>query len=431
MVEPGNKYPSHLRKSQEWLLRAERVIPLSTQTLSKAPTQFVSGVSPVYLQRGRGSRVWDVDGNEYVDFPMALGPVILGYAEPAVNEAIRRQLEDGITFTMMHPLEVEVSERIVALCPGVEAVRFGKSGSDVLTAAVRAARAHTGRSMVFVCGYHGWHDWFIGTTSRSRGVPSAVAALTIPFAFGDLDALQELLIRYEGRVAAVVLEPSGAVVPGDGYLQGVVNLTRQFGAVSIFDEVITGFRLAPGGARERYGVLPDLSCYGKALGNGMPIAAVAGSWSIMREFEDVFVSGTHGGETLALAAAATVLDTLADGAVLAEIEARGRRMLTGIADLIARHGIANRVVVGGEPQRAVVSFPGDTDFVVRSWVQQTLMQRGVIFNGSMFICARHTDKEIDDALNAFDIAFAALADSTDIGGLIKGGIVQPVFRVLA
>ena len=261
--------------SNEWWERAQRVIPLGTQTLSKSPTQFVQGALPIYLERGAGARVWDVDGNEWLDYPMALGPVILGYAEPAVDDAVREQLARGITFTLMHPLEVEVAERIVAMCPGVEAVRFAKSGSDAMSGAIRAARAITDRDIVLVGGYHGWHDWYIGTTTRNRGVPKAVIDLTDGFAFNDVDDLRRVLERHAGSVAAVVLEPAGADVPEPGYLQAVVDLAHEHGALAVFDEVITGFRLAPGGARERYGVEPDLSCYGKALGNGMPIAAVA------------------------------------------------------------------------------------------------------------------------------------------------------------
>jgi glutamate-1-semialdehyde 2,1-aminomutase/spore coat polysaccharide biosynthesis protein SpsF len=396
--------------------------------LSKGPSQFVQGVAPIYLQRGRGSHVWDVDGNEFIDYPMGLGPVILGYAEPVVDEAIRRQLADGITFTLMHPLEVEVAERIVALCPGVEAVRFGKSGSDALSAAVRASRAHTGRSHVLVAGYHGWHDWFVASTTRNRGVPAEVAALTSTFAFNDLDALERALTSHAGQVAAVVLEPSGLDVPNDGFLQGMVDLARTHGAVSIFDEVITGFRLAAGGARQRYGVIPDLSCYGKALGNGMPVSAVAGGWDVMRAFEEVFFSMTHGGETLSLAAAAAVLDTVADGTVLARIEQLGSRMLHGLQGLVAGHDIGDRVRIGGEPARTVVAFAGADHLVARSWVQQCLLGEGCLFNGSMFICARHTEVEIDRALAAFDAAFKVLVEHDDVARLLDGPPVQPVFR---
>jgi len=414
--------------SNAWWERAQRVIPLGTQTLSKSPTQFVQGALPIYLERGRGAHVWDVDGNEWIDYPMALGPVILGYCEPAVDDAIRAQLDHGITFTLMHPLEVEVAERIVGLCPGVEAVRFGKSGSDAMSAAVRAARAYTGRDVILVGGYHGWHDWYIGTTTRNRGVPKAVADLAVPFRFNDLDDLERALRVHRGDVAAVLVEPAGAEAPEPGYLDRLVELAVEHGAVSVFDEIITGFRLAPGGARERYGVVPDLSCYGKALGNGMPIAAVAGRWEHMRVFDDIFFSGTHGGEALSLAAARAVLDVLADGTVLAGIEARGRRMLDGIRSLIDQHGVSNRVQVGGEPPRAVIGFAGADHLVVKSFVQQTLAQRGVLFNGSMFISSRHDDSDIDQALSGFDDAFNTLAAHDDVAPLLQGPAVQPVFR---
>ena len=417
-----------LDQSRAWWERAQRVIPLGTQTLSKSPTQFVQGVSPIYLARGKGAHVWDVDGNEYIDYPMALGPVILGYAEPVVDAAIAAQLELGITFTLMHPLEVEVAERIVAMCPGVEAVRFAKSGSDAMSGAIRAARALTGRDVVLVAGYHGWHDWYIGTTTRHVGVPETVRGLTETFAFNDVRDLERAIAGSRGNVAAVVLEPSGAERPADGFLQAAVELAHRAGALAIFDEIITGFRLAPGGARERYGVIPDYSCYGKALGNGMPIAAVAGAWSEMRVFEDIFFSGTHGGEALSLAAACAVLDTLRDGIVLKGINSLGQHLQAGIVELVARHGVGDRVRVGGEPERTVVGFAGDDHLVVKSWVQQTLAESAVLFNGSMFVSARHTMDDVETTLAAFDKAFAALAGGADVGPLLRGDPVKPVFR---
>jgi glutamate-1-semialdehyde aminotransferase len=421
---------TELDRSRAWWARAEAVIPLGTQTLSKSPTQFVQGVSPIFLERALGAHVWDVDGNEYIDYPMALGPVLLGYRDPRVNAAVRAQLEAGITFTLMHPLEVEVAERIVAMCPGVEAVRFGKTGSDAVSGAVRAARAITGRDHVVALGYHGWHDWYIGATTRDLGVPDAVQELTRVASFGDLDALAEVFRTLPDSIAAVVLEPAGVEVPAPGYLQAVVDLAHDRGALVVFDEIITGFRVAPGGARERYGVNPDLSCYGKALGNGMPISAVAGDWDTMRVFEQIFFSGTHGGETLSLAAAATVLDVIADGTVLKAMEERGLQLRDGIAALIDRHGANGRVRVSGEPHRSVVSFSGADHLVVKSWVQQCLIEQGVLFNGSMFVCEKHDDEDVDRTLRAFDTAFAALGDGADVRDLLKGPPVQPVFREL-
>lgn len=406
--------------------RALRSIPLGTQTLSKSPTQFVGGVHPKYVVRGRGSHLWDLDGNEWIDEPMGLGPILLGYAEPAVDDAIRAQLDDGITFSLMHPLEVDVAERIIALCPGVEAVRFGKTGSDVVSAAVRAARATTGRDRVLALGYHGWHDWYIGTTTRDAGVPRAVAERSTAIPYADLDALGTELAR--GDVAAVVLEPSGATAPPPGYLEALIDATRAAGAISVFDEVITGFRLAPGGARERYGVEPDLSCYGKALGNGMPIAAVGGRWELMQVFEEIFFSGTHGGEALSLAAARAVLDTIADGTVLAGIEARGRQLLNGVTALVERHGIDGLVTVGGEPQRVVLGFGGEEPLVTKSWVQQCQAAAGCIFNGSLFTCARHTEEDVATILSGFDTAFEVIGRGDDIAAKLAGPPVAPVFR---
>jgi glutamate-1-semialdehyde aminotransferase len=415
-------------RSRALWARAERVIPMGTQTLSKSPTQWVQGVHPIYLERGRGAHVWDVDGNELIDYPMALGPVLLGYCEPVVDDAIREQLERGITFTLMHPLEVEVAERIVAMCPGVEAVRFGKSGSDALTGAVRAARAITGRDHVLVGGYHGWHDWYIGSTTRRAGVPAADRDLVRGFAYNDVESLEAALAERRGQVAAVVLEPSGAETPNDGYLQRVVDLAAGAGALSIFDEVITGFRLAPGGARQRYGVQPDISCYGKALGNGMPISAIGGRWQVMRVFEEIFFSGTHGGEALSLAAARAVLDTIADGTVLRGINALGTSLLVGAERLVDKHGVRAVVRVGGEPERTVIGFAGDDSLVTKSWMQQCMADHGVLFNGGFFISARHDEHDIAVALEALDVALGPIADGADLAALLRGPAVQPVFR---
>ena len=382
---------------------------------------------PGFLSRGRGGHVWDVDGTEWVDFPMALGAVLLGHAEPAVEQAIARQLRDGVSFTLMHPLEVEVAERIAALCPGVEAVRFAKTGSDATAAAVRVARSLTGRSRVLVCGYHGWHDWYAASTTRTRGVPDALRGLATGFPFNDLGRLAALLDA--GDVAAVVLEPTGEVLPEPGFLAGVVELCRRAGAVSVFDEMVSGFRVAPGGVREKYGAVPDLSCYGKALGNGMPIAAVAGSAAVMGEFERVLVSGTSAGETLSLAAARAVLDAVAGGEVQARTEMLGTALLAGFRASIHRHGVGGQVRAGGEPTRPVLAFPAGGG-LARGWVQQCFADAGALCAGVVNVCARHTDQDVALALAAFDRACAGLAglDDGDLADRLGGGPAEPPLR---
>ena len=430
------KVERRLDESAELLERASRVIPAHTQTLSKNPTQWVQGVAPSYIARGEGAYVWDVDGNRYLDFPMALGPILLGYGHPAVNEAIERQLRDGIVFTLPHPIEVEVAERVVEAVPCAERVRFAKTGSDATTAAVRLARACTGRDGVIVCGYHGWQDWYIGTTSRSIGVPEAVQALSDSFTFNDLDSLDAALQRQAGTSAAVVLEPVGADEPADGFLEGVVERAHTAGALVVFDEIITGFRLALGGAQERYGVLPDLAAFGKALGNGMPISALVGQAEYMNRLADVFFSGTHGSEALSLAAARAVLEELTPE-LFEQLHAHGNRLRSGVQEAIDETGVGELVTIGGAAPRTVtiVREPEGSDqrLLARSIVQQELLKRGVLFNGSNFISAAHTAEDIDHAVESYREAFGVLAAALlgELEDALDGPPVQPAFRSLA
>src|SRR6185312_4158210 len=219
------------RRSEELLARAERTIPLCTQTFSKSKTQFPYGVSPFYAARAQGSHLWDADGNEYIDFISSLCAVTLGYNDPDVTAAVRAQLDNGVIFSLPTELEVQVSELLVELVPCAERVRFGKNGSDATAGAVRLARAFTGRDRVAVCGYHGWQDWYIGATARHRGVPQAVRDLTHNFPFNDLQALETLFDTHAGEFAAVILEPMNVVAPAAGYLEGVRDLAHKHGAL--------------------------------------------------------------------------------------------------------------------------------------------------------------------------------------------------------
>jgi glutamate-1-semialdehyde aminotransferase len=414
--------------------RATRRIPTLAQTFSKAPTQFVQGVAPVYLARGAGSHVWDVDGNEYIDYPMALGPVILGHNERAVTEAAIAQLQRGIAFSLPHPLEVELSELLGELIPAAEMVRFGKNGSDVTSGAVRAARAATGRDLIACCGYHGWQDWFIGTTTRSRGVPRAVRELTKTFAYNDLDSLERIFAAHPGEVAAVILEPVGVVEPVPGFLEGVRDLAHRNGALLIFDEVVTGFRLDLGGAQRRYGVTPDLACFGKAMGNGFPIAAVVGSAAIMPVFDEIFFSFTFGGDALSLAASIATIRFMQEEPVIPHLWAQGAALQRGYNALAAELGIAHLTECVGLPPRTVVTFrdeQGNESLVFKTLVQQECLKRGVLFSGSHNLCYRHSDEDIAQTLEVYRTALTILAEAVDRGDALErleGPVVEPVFR---
>jgi glutamate-1-semialdehyde aminotransferase len=423
-----------LRRSAELLRRGEQLIPGASQTLSKGPSQWVQGVAPNYLARADGAYVWDVDGNRYLDFPMALGPIILGHRYAAVDGAITEQLRNGITFTLPHPIEIDVAERVLALVPGAERVRFAKSGSDATSAAVRLARATTGRERVIVAGYHGWHDWYIASTTRNKGVPEAVRALIESVAFGDIDALTEALERWPQKVACLVCEPVGVVEPEPALLQEMIDIAHRHGTLVVFDEIITGFRLAPGGAQQHFGVRADLVCFGKALGNGMPISALAGPAATMDELSDVFFSGTHGGETLSLAAARATLEVLTSEPVHERLWRLGRQLQIGVGEAIARHGIGDWVSCSGAAPWTIVSVrerdPAAATLPAKSLIQQEMLKRGILFNGSNFISFAHTEADIDTAIaaygEAFEILAAALPD--DIEARLEGPPLTPAFR---
>jgi glutamate-1-semialdehyde aminotransferase len=426
-----------LTRSQELLARARRLIPGASQTMSKGPTQWAQGLAPAYLHRGRGARVQDVDGRWYLDFPMALGPVVLGHGHPAVNAAIRAQLQDGIAFTLPHPLELEVAERIAAIVPNAERVRFGKSGSDVTSAAIRLARAVTGRERVLSAGYHGWHDWYIGSTSMHAGVPRAVRELTEVIPWGDLGELRTALERHPGEIAAVILEPVGIAEPPTGYLQGVVEVAHEHGALAVFDEIITGFRLAPGGAQEHYGAMADLACFGKALGNGMPISALVGRGEIMDALERVFFSGTHGGEALSLAAARATLEVMQTESVHDHLWRLGARLQEGVRGAIAHHGLEEWVLCGGAAPWTIVSVrepdPQGATLPAKTLLQQEMLRAGVLYNGSNFVSLAHGEEEIDEAIDAYDHAFGRLAQALPDGveALLEAPPVSQVFRAIS
>jgi glutamate-1-semialdehyde aminotransferase/spore coat polysaccharide biosynthesis protein SpsF (cytidylyltransferase family) len=428
-----------IAESEAWWHRREGLIPAGTMTLSKGPTQFVDGVAPKYLARGLGSHVWDVDGNEYIDYPLGLGAVTLGHRHPEVNRAISRQLEEsGISFTLMHPLEVKLAERLREVVPCAEMVRFGKNGSDATSAAVRAARAYTGRPMIARCGYHGWQDWSVDSSYgiRSRGVPEEVKALTVAFGYNDPASLEARFAEHPNRIAAVILEPVVTVLPKDGFLERVRDIAHAHGAVLIFDEIVTGFRLARGGAMEYFGVTPDLAALGKGLGNGMPISVVAGRSEVMKAFEEVFFSFTFGGETLSIAAALTVIDVMEREDYWAHISRLGMRLQQGYRELVAEFGLEEVTDCVGLPQWTVITFAqtGHLDpLVAKSLFQQEVLKRGILFNGVQFLSLAHTEEEIERTLEVYREAMKVLrfaVDTDSAAALLEGRPIEPVFRIV-
>jgi len=423
------------RRSEEWLARAMRTIPLGSQTFSKSPTHLPVGAAPLYAERAEGARIWDLDGRVYVDFTSALAAVLLGYRDPDVDAAIREQLDRGISFSLPHPLEAQVAEMLVERIPCAERVRFGKNGSDATTAAIRLARAHTGRERVVVCGYHGWHDWYIASTSRDRGVPASTRALTHAFPYDDLDALDAILARHGHEVAAVILEPMAATPPAPGFLEGVRDRAAESGALLVFDETVTGFRFHRGGAQALFGVTPDLATFGKGLANGLPLSAVVGTAALMRGMEEIFFSTTFGGETLSLAAARAVLEKLDREPVLARIAERGEAILAGVERLVARHDLEKALAVSGHPAWSFLHVAEDgigEAGALRTLFLQEVFARGVLTLGTHNLSYAHSAADVELLLGVYDEVFGILAEALATGTVrarLRCEPLRPLFRV--
>ncbi|WP_126444175.1 aminotransferase class III-fold pyridoxal phosphate-dependent enzyme [Sulfuricystis multivorans] len=422
-------------RSEAFLARAEKVIPLGSQTFSKSKTQYPFGVSPYFASHAQGCRLWDIDGNAYLDCVMGLAAFILGYGDPEVNTAVKAQLDKGSLFSLPATLETEVAERLCAMVPCAEMVRFGKNGSDATAGAIRLARAYTGRDHVAVCGYHGWQDWYIGSTARNKGVPQAVCELTHTFAYNDLASLDRLFDAYPGQIAAVILEPMNVSFPQPGFLEGVRERATRHGTVLVFDETITGFRFANGGAQEVFGVIPDLATFGKGLANGFPLSALVGHRALMREMEEIFFSFTFGGETLSLAAASATLDKLGKSPILAEIAARGERFKAALKALIERNGLAGCLSVSGHPSW-IFLLVSDTEaasqWEIRTWLMQELFARGILWIGSHNLSAAHDEAALAALLDGYGeilpMLFRHLVKGT-LSQVLRCEPLQPLFRV--
>jgi glutamate-1-semialdehyde aminotransferase len=428
-IDSNQGYPA-IEKSNDLYKRAKGLIPCFSQTLAKGPTQYVNGIAPKYLVRGKGSHVWDADGNEYLDYNMGIGPLILGYTYPAVDEAIRRQLADGITFSLMHPLEVEVAEMLREIIPNAESVRFSKSGADVTSAAVRISRAYTGKNKILCCGYHGWHDWYVSTIALNAGIPKEIKELTYTFSYNEIESL---LWSIDDDVAAVILEPVVFEQPRDDFLLKVAELCRQRGIVLIFDEMWTGFRMSLGGAQEYFGIKADLATFSKAIANGMPVSVLTGRKELMQVLEnEVFFFTTFGGEALSLAAVKATIQEMKNKNVISTISAVGDILKEGYNNIVAELGLDYTRAIGYS-FRTMVSFDEKAGnfLALKSFVQQELIKRGILWSGMHNISYSHSIQDIEYTLSAYrevlGLLKEAVKDNT-VSKQIRGIPVQPTFR---
>ena len=428
-IKFNDNYPV-IKKSNELYNKALDLIPSLTQTLAKGPTQHINGIAPKYLQRGKGSHVWDVDGNEYLDYNMGIGPLSLGYAYEKVDNAIREQLNNGITFSLMHPLEVEVAELIHEIIPNAESIRYSKTGADITSAAVRVARAFTKREKVLCCGYHGWHDWYVSVTARNFGIPQAVQDLTSTFNYNDIQSVKDSLDK---DTACVILEPFVFEAPKDNFLQELKEVCEANGTLLIFDEMWTGFRISLGGAQEYFNVKADLACFSKAVANGMPIAILTGRKDVMNLLDkDVFFYTTFGGEALSLAAVKATVTEIKEKNVPAYLQKQGNKLKEGYNKIAADLDM-NYTKCSGYDCRTIISFneTAGNPLELKSLVQQELIKRGILWSGFHNMSFSHSDKDIEYTLGAYKEVLPILKQAVNeknVAGYLKGKPVEPVFR---
>ena len=421
--------------------KAHRLIPGGAHTYSKGDDQFPEQAPP-FIARGKGCHVWDLDGNEYIEYGMGLRAVTLGHAFDPVVEAATRQMQLGVNFSRPTKLEVDLAEAVLKLIDGADMVKFAKNGSDVTTAAVKLARAYTQRDLIAICADHPFFsvdDWFIGTTELNAGIPEAISGMTLKFRYNDTASLRSLFDQYPGQIACVVMEPETAVQPQSGFLGEVKQLCEERGTVLIFDEMITGFRWHLGGAQKFHGVTPDLSTFGKAMGNGFAIAALVGKREIMRlggldhDQPRVFLlSTTHGAETHALAASLETIRVFREQNVIEHLWKQGERLHTLISQEVTAQHLEDYFVLKGRPCNLVFETRDGNRIPSQAFRTLFLQEliRGGVLAPSFVVSFSHTDSDIECTARVVHAALGVYRKALNdgIGKYLHGRAVQPVNR---
>ncbi len=422
------------KNSELFLERAEKSIPLGSQTFSKSRIQYPVGISPLFIAKAKGCRAWDIDGNEFIDLVSSLASVTLGYNDSRITKAVRKQLSLGVSFSLPGVLEAEVAELIQELVPCAEMVRFSKNGSDATSAAIRLSRAYTGKNQVIVCGYHGWQDWYIGSTTRNKGVPKEVSSLTHKIEFNDLVNLK-LILEQNSDIACLIMEPMNSTYPKENFLTEVKKLTAKHGVILVFDETITGFRFSEGGAQELFGVIPDLATFGKGIANGFPLSAIVGKREIMMEMEEIFFSATFGGELLSLAAAKVVLELHRRKQIVPQLNRIGEALNSGLNEIIVNHKFQETLTLSGHPTWGFLHWHDSNGFensMIKTYFMQEIFKRGILVLGTHNVNTAMNLDDVAKILDKYDEVIRQLKSDINDGTIINNLKVvplKPLFQV--
>ncbi len=438
MVERTN-----FEKSKAMQPRAHDLIPGGAHTYAKGDDQYPEQ-GPAFIARGKGCHIWDIDGNEFIEYGMGLRAVTLGHAYAPVMEAAYRQMLLGNNFNRPALLELECAQMLQSLVPGAEMVKFAKDGSTVVTGALKLARAYTGRDLVAISSespFFSYNDWFIGTTAVDGGIPDIEKSLTVRFDFNDIGSLERLFEQYPDRIAMVLMEPCRTHEPKDGFLTRAAELTRQKGAVFMFDETISGFRFNRGGAQSIFGVTADLTCFGKAMANGFSLSALTGRREIMelgglrqQKRERVFLlSTTHGAEYPALAAGLETMRIYRDEPVIEHLYDAGERLRRGFESVVADLGLQNHLTIAGRACNLLYGtrdHNGQPSQHFRTLFMQELIRWGVLAP-SFIVSYSHDATDIDytiEAVRRAAVVYRQALDARSTDGLLIGAPTQSVYR---
>jgi len=399
---------TNLNLSKKLKDQARRIIPHQTGTFSRSSTSFVEDVYPAYVKSGKGSHFTDVDGNEYLDYLMGLGPITLGYSYDAVNNAVIEQLKQGILFSLPHPIEVELSEKISTIIPHADMVKFEKSGSNAVTAAVRAARALTKSEKIAYCGTGGvWHDWQAAMVSRDGGVPKFNQDLIKIFDYNDADGLEQIFEDYKEEIATIVLEPTQFEEPHNGFLNKVRKLANENNSILILDEIVTGFRFDLQGAQKYFDIKGDLVCFGKGMANGLPLSAITGPTEFMRIFDELWVSSTNNSETLSMAGTMAVINEMKEKDTIKHCWNIGKQLFEGWNKIMDEKNIDAKMF--GYPIR--MDFRGfdskkRESLAMKSLILQEMIKQGIFISilGASYICYSHSSEDVEKTLLALEKA---------------------------
>ena len=439
-IEKNPKYQASLDLYE----KAELLFPFGVQLLSRSPHLSAFGQAPIYYDHAKDGHFWDVDGNEFIDYSMGAGPVLLGYCYDPVDRAVKAQIDRGVIGTMNNALEISFAEKMCEMVPCAEMIKICKGGGEADAIAVRIARGYTGRNVAVFCGYHGWFDWYLAANLDAdnrldehlrpgilpKGVPNTLTGTSVPFEYNNVDSLREALDANKGNVACIVLEVTRSTSPKPGFIEAVRSLADEHRCVLIFDEVVTGFRCAPGGAQELFGVTPDLATYGKAVGNGYPLAAVAGKREIMESQYDNFISSTCYSETASLAAGLATLNEITNKPVLQTLAERGGRLKAGVEELARTHDLRTKVY--GYDYYFGVGFDyGEDTGRISTLFMQEMTARGVYMTCAFYNCYTHTDEDVEKTLAAIDESFAVMTHAINnnrVDDVLKAPERKVVFK---